>query len=241
MRFESIDSMQTSCPAPWIFVQAPHAALCGMGDTWLGWLLGGLDGQTVNSLNRGGGTTPRQDLLRQVVEHQPADSLGGQHLDLNVLDTACAGGGIGGECRDRTEDAAGLSTAELMVLLQHPLLLGQVDQHGQPHQFGQHQPTRLEPVLRHRLVRVQTPNLQRQSFADEVTLQRVQLLHHAVVDDMGLGEIDDDMVPQPDTVVHDLAPQGNPVAEDGGILGANHTGAFRLLFDIERAPEQRPE
>ena len=63
------------------------------------------------------------------------------------------------------------------------------------------------------LHRLEPRHLQPQPLGHEIVLQLLQLLHHAGIDQPGVGEVHGDVFPLPETNRRQLIAEGNPVAE----------------------------
>ena len=88
---------------------------------------------------------------------------------------------------------------------------------------------------------VQAGDRQAQTFLLEVALHLVQLFHHAAIDQLGVGQVNDQVVPlrQPD--VFELPLERNPVAEHGGSGRPNQIRFVTGLFDVQERLEERPD
>ncbi len=99
--------------------------------------------------------------------------------------------------------------------------------------------SRSQGIARHGLVAFETHDCQFASFMFHVARELVQTLHHRVVDEASVLQVDDDVARRGHAI--DGALEADVVAEDRG-LARGDAGGVRVLFaDLEVGLEQRAE
>ena len=88
-------------------------------------------------------------------------------------------------------------------------------------------------VRRQLAVRIKARDLQRQALLREVLLHRGQLVHHAVIDELRVRQIDDHVFALHQSEILDLAAERNPIAEHGRLVGHDLAGFVVHVGHVE--------
>ena len=94
-------------------------------------------------------------------------------------------------------------------------------------------------MFRHRLVLLKADDFERDTGEAKFFFDLMQFLHHAVVDEAGIGEIEFDAVMSCLSESDEFTAEEDPVAEDGRVVGMNGHGVVGADFGVEVGPEER--